>query len=105
MYRFWELAIETASPGSQKRFLASFEQYTRAVVQEAQDRQSKRIIRTVEEYFSLRRYTIGTQPAFAFLELDLDLPQEILDHPVITELEILSTDMIILSNVSARYSP
>lgn len=97
--RFWELAIKTASPGSQKRFLEYYEQYTQSVVQQAVDRQNKHI-RTVDEYFAVRRDTIGAKPSFAVLELDFNLPQEVLDHPTIKEMEILSIDMIILGNVS-----
>ena len=97
--RFWELASKTASPGAQKRFLEYYSQYTQAVVQQAQDRYEDHV-RTVDEYFSVRRDTIGAKPSFAILELDLNLPQEVLDHPVIKEMEILSTDMIILGNVS-----
>ena len=91
--------MKTASPGSQQRFLSSYAQYTQAVVQQAQDRYDKHV-RTVDEYFSVRRDTIGAKPSFAILELDLNLPQEVLDHPVIKEMEILSIDMILLGNVS-----
>ncbi|KZV73706.1 terpenoid synthase [Peniophora sp. CONT] len=101
--QFWELAIKTASPGSQERFIDRYAQYTKAVVRQAEDRQNK-VILTVEEYFPLRRDTIGAKPAFAFLELNLDRPQAALNHPVIGELEILSTDMIILSNDIVSYN-
>lgn len=99
--RFWELAIKTASPESQKRFLEYYAQYTQAVVQQAVDRHNKHV-RNVDEYFFVRRDTIGAKPSFAVLELDLNLPQEVMDHPVIKEMEILSIDMIILGNVSVH---
>lgn len=98
LHRFWVLAIRTASPGSQERFLKSYYQYTQAVVQEALDRQEG-VIYSVDDYFLLRRETIGAKPAFAILELNLCLSQEVLDHPVVKEMEILCVDMIILSNV------
>ncbi|VDC01312.1 unnamed protein product [Peniophora sp. CBMAI 1063] len=101
--QFWELAIKTASPGSQKRFLESYAQYTQAVVQQAEDRHNKHV-RNVDEYFYVRRDTIGAKPSFAVLELDLNLPQEVMDHPVIKEMEILSIDMIILGNDIASYN-
>ncbi|VDB91880.1 unnamed protein product [Peniophora sp. CBMAI 1063] len=102
--QFWELAIETASPGSQKRFLEYYDQYARSVVREAQIRNDDIPIASVEEYFLLRRLTIGAKPAFAIIELDLDLPQEVVDHPVIREMEVLSVDMIILSNDIVSYN-
>ena len=97
--RFWELAIKTASPQSQRRFIKTYRAYIQAVVQEAVDRGRKHI-RNVEEYFEVRRDTIGTRPSFALLELDMNLPEKAVQHPVIEEMTILATDMIILDNVS-----
>ncbi|KZV73684.1 terpenoid synthase [Peniophora sp. CONT] len=101
--QFWERAIQTASPGSQKRFLDYSAQYTQAVVQEAEDRQND-YIRTVDEYLVVRRDTSGVKPCFAIIELGLSLPQEVVDHPVIKEMEILGTDMILLFNDIASYN-
>ena len=56
-------------------------------------------IRNVKEYFEVRRDTIGTRPSFALLGLDMNLPEEAVQHPVIEEMTILATDMIILDNV------
>ena len=68
------------------------------MVQQAVDRGHKHI-RSVEEYFEVRRDTIGASPAFVLLELDMNLPDEVVQHPVIEELITLATDMIILDNV------
>jgi hypothetical protein len=68
------------------------------VVQQAVDRGHKHI-RSVDEYFEVRRDTIGTRPAFALLELDMNLPDEAVQHPVVEEMTVLATDMIILANV------
>ena len=56
-------------------------------------------IRSVEEYFEVRRDTIGASPAFALLELDMNLPDEAVHHPVVEEMTLLAADMIILANV------
>jgi len=101
--QFWELAIKTASPGSQKRFIETFGTYTQSVVQQATDRTHKHI-RTVQEYLEVRRDTIGAKPSFAILETPLDLPEEAVRHPVIQELSILSIDMILLGNDIASYN-
>jgi hypothetical protein len=56
-------------------------------------------IRTVQEYFEIRRDTIGVKPSFALIELDMNLPDEAVQHPVVGELTLLAIDMIILDNV------
>lgn len=66
---------------------------------QAADRTHK-YIRTVDEYLEARRDTIGAKPSFAILETGLNLPDEVVRHPIIDELSILSIDMILLGNVS-----
>ncbi|KAH8981004.1 terpenoid synthase [Lactarius akahatsu] len=101
--QFWELAIKTASPQAQKRFIEVYGAFVRAIVQEAADRDRKHI-RSIEEYFELRRDTISARPAFALIELDTNLPDEAVNHPVIEEMTILAVDMIILDNDIASYN-
>lgn len=96
--RFWELAISSSSPSSRRRFITKFDQYTDAVVQQARDRDS-RLLRSIEDYFAVRRLTIGTEPSYIPLELEMCLPDEVIDHPTIVALSLLVTDMIILDNV------
>ncbi|KAI9457947.1 terpenoid synthase [Lactarius psammicola] len=100
---FWELAIQTASPQSQKRFIKGYDAFSQAVVKQAANRGRKYIV-TVQEYFEVRRDTIGSRPAFALIELDLNLPDEAVEHPVIEEMIVLATDMIVLSNDIASYN-
>lgn len=102
--QFWELAIKSASPGSQKRFIETFGTYTQSVVQQAADRTHKHV-RTIDEYLEVRRDTIGAKPSFAILELALEnLTDEAVRHPVINELSILTIDMILLGNDIASYN-
>lgn len=68
------------------------------MVQRAADRRRKHIWR-VEEYFELRRDAIGARLAFALIELDINLPEEAVQHPVVEEMSVLAIDMIILDNV------
>ncbi|KAI0293868.1 isoprenoid synthase domain-containing protein [Multifurca ochricompacta] len=56
-------------------------------------------IRNIEEYIEARRETIGGAPAFALVELGMNLPDEAVNHPVIEELSMLATDMIWVANV------
>jgi len=101
--QFWELAIETASPQSQKRFIETYGFYAQAVVQEAADR-SHKLIRSVQEYFEVRRDTVGARPCFALLELDKNLPDEAVRHPVVEEMTTLAVDMIMLCNDIVSYN-
>jgi hypothetical protein len=70
-----------------------------SLVQKDKDHTQKHI-RTINEYLELRRDTIGVKPAFAILEIGLDLPDEAVCHPVINELSNLAREMILLDNVS-----
>ncbi|KAF8483510.1 terpenoid synthase [Russula ochroleuca] len=101
--QFWELAIKTASPQSQKRFIETFATYTQAVVQQAADRTHEHV-RSIQEYLEVRRDTIGAKPSFAILETGMNLPDEAVQHPVIQEMSILSIDMILLGNDIASYN-
>ena len=69
------------------------------MVQQAADR-ANHYFRTIDEYLEVRRDTIGAKPSFAILELEMDIPDEVMHHPIIEELSILTIDMILLGNVS-----
>ncbi|KAI0026900.1 isoprenoid synthase domain-containing protein [Vararia minispora EC-137] len=92
--QFWELAVGKASAGAKKRF---------AVVQQAAD-SNNRYIRTVDEYLEVRRETIGIEYSLALLEFDVDVSDEVHDHPVLKELSILCCDMILLDNDIMSYN-
>lgn len=98
MDRFWERAVKTASPQSQKRIVNAFGTYTQSMVQQAADR-SHAHIRDIDSYLQVRRETVATKPAFALFELDMDLPDEVVNHPVIQDLSVWAADMHSLANV------
>ncbi|KAJ8508570.1 hypothetical protein ONZ45_g9172 [Pleurotus djamor] len=94
---FWTRALGAASGSSAERFIAHFDTYTSAVLQEAIDRDEGRI-RTFNEYMSLRRMTIGFHPSADFFFLGDHIPDKHIYHPAITSLEQLAIDMTILGN-------
>ncbi|KAF7349057.1 Terpene cyclase [Mycena venus] len=100
---FWANAILTATSGSQKRFVNAFQSYMDAVVQQADDRNSRRI-RDVNSYFEVRRDTIGAKPSFAICEIHMGLPDAIITHPVIAKLTGLCIDMLIIGNDLCSYN-
>ncbi|GJJ08044.1 hypothetical protein Clacol_002251 [Clathrus columnatus] len=101
--QFWENAIRRVSPIVQTRFINEFQAYLNAVVDEATDRES-RYIRNIEDYFKIRRNTIGAKPSFAICEMYMNIPEEVMRHPVIKKLRELAIDMIIIGNDLCSYN-
>ncbi|KAI0089641.1 isoprenoid synthase domain-containing protein [Irpex rosettiformis] len=101
--QFWDRAKKTATPEAVQRFVDSFKDYLDAVVIQAGDRDQDRIC-TVDEYFEARSNNIGSRPCYAISELHLSIPDYVFYHPVIKELELLITYLIILDNDMASYN-
>ena len=72
--------------------------YLVAVVQQQGDYDTD-TIRTIDSYFEMRRDNVGVRPCYALQEYDLNLGDEVIYNPVITELSDYIIDMIILDNV------
>ena len=55
-------------------------------------------------YIEMRRETSGCKPVFDLIEysLDLELPDAVVEHPVIVALNNAANDLVTWSNVSAR---
>jgi len=100
--RFSLQAIQVASASSWNRFIANYAEYLDAVIDESADRVAGHI-RSIPEYLELRRLTIGGYPSFLCLELGLDIPDEVMEHPKIKSLLGLVAETIILTNVSTFY--
>jgi hypothetical protein len=96
--RFWELAIQTATATAQRRFVDTFGQYMNAVVQQAEDR-TQHHIRSLDSYLDVRRDTIGAKPSFAILELEMDIPDHVFNHPTLENLRLWVIDMLCIGNV------
>jgi len=59
--------IQTASPGSQQRFIETFDFFFQSVTQQAIDR-AQGEIPDLESYIALRRDTSGCKPCWALIE-------------------------------------
>ncbi|KAI0067235.1 terpenoid synthase [Artomyces pyxidatus] len=101
--QFFELAIKTASPSSQRHFIESFAEYVNAVIEEADDRVHDRV-RNIEDYLSLRRQTAGPYPSYFPCELNVDLPDEVISHPTIANLMRWVAESIALTNDVYSYN-
>ncbi|KAG6867045.1 hypothetical protein C0993_007245 [Termitomyces sp. T159_Od127] len=96
--QFWHLSSQYASSGARRRFIEAMDTYTTSIVREAQDR-AENYIRSLDEYVSLRRDTVGVKPSLVVLEFGLSLPDEFFDDPVVQRLTNACVDIVILSNV------
>ncbi|GJE99460.1 terpene synthase [Phanerochaete sordida] len=101
--QFWLNALACSSKTFQARFVDEWQMYVDSVVEQARDRDYTRL-RSVEEHLALRRFTIGSRPSFAILELGLDIPQEVFDTPVLVDLRDTITDILSLDNDMASYN-
>jgi hypothetical protein len=53
----------------------------------------------------VRRDTIGAYPSFTLLELDMNIPDEVMAHEAMIRLLLNATDMVILANVRSLLFP
>ena len=91
--------MQSATAVSQKRFIQGWDEFFEGIVQESIDKQDHRIL-DVKSYIDARRRTCGSMSAFAMIELELDIPDEVMAHPAIPEMILAAADMAGLSNVS-----
>ena len=96
------MAIDSVEPGSSclQNFISEFDAYTAAVAREMNDHRMKHI-RNVEDYLTLRRDTCGVAPSLAIIESGLDLPADVLHHPVVANLTKGAIKLI--GTINVRY--
>ena len=91
--------LTTSEDACVSRFIRDFDLYMKSMRQEAEDREKKRV-RAVDDYLQLRRETFAAQASLSFLSFGLELPEEVLSHPVMQTMTIAAMDLICISNVS-----
>jgi hypothetical protein len=74
-----------------------------SMVQKAQDRTEDHI-RGIDEYFEVRRVTIGVKAAIVINEIRMNIPDEVLRNEHIETLISASTDMILIANDLYSYN-
>ncbi|KAG2046914.1 terpenoid synthase [Suillus hirtellus] len=96
---------ETAGPGCTKRFIDGMDLWFIAAAKEVENR-AKGHINDVESYIELRRDLSGCKACFAFTEFacQIDLPDEVVSHPVVIALEEAANDFISWSNDIFSYN-
>ncbi|KAF8629977.1 hypothetical protein AX17_005542 [Amanita inopinata Kibby_2008] len=102
---FFSRLVQTAGPGCRERFIESMQLFFTAVAQQALDRASG-MTPDLESYITVRRDTSGCKPCFQLIEYvgRFDLPQEVVEHPVIQSLEEATNDLVTWSNDIFSYN-
>lgn len=74
--------------------------FFQAVTQQALDR-ANGVVPDLDSYIALRRDTSGCKPCWALIEFahNLDLPNEVMEHPTIVALGEATNDLVTWSNV------
>lgn len=100
-YSYWSRCIADAKPAVQHRFKETLAQFFESVNLQARDRDAN-TIPDLESFIDIRRDTSGCKSVFDLVEyaMDIELPDEVLDHPVIAALKQGSNDLVTWSNVS-----
>ena len=75
--------------------------FFKAVIIQARDRAAG-VVPDLEDYIAVRRDTSGCKPCWALIEYayGLDLPDEVMEHPIIQSLDEATNDLVTWSNVS-----
>ncbi|KAG1852781.1 isoprenoid synthase domain-containing protein [Suillus subalutaceus] len=96
---------ETSGPGCAKRFIESNDVWFILAAKEM-DNRLKGHVNNVESYIEMRRILSGLKPSFALIEFagQIDLPDEVVSHPVIMALEEAAIDWVAWSNDIFSYN-
>lgn len=78
-------------------YVNPWDSYMRACIERARDR-TTRTSRSIDGYLFRRRDTVG---CFVLYEVDLNIPEEVLNHPIIAGMRDWSAYMLITANVSS----
>ena len=68
------------------------------MIDEASDR-TRGHVRGIVDFLELRRLTAGAYASFFSVELGLDIPDEVMEHPALELLRSLTADSTVLTNV------
>ncbi|KAJ8597532.1 terpenoid synthase [Rhizopogon salebrosus TDB-379] len=97
--------MQTGGSGCTERFINTMDLFFIAVALQSDDR-AKGWIPDLESYITIRRDTSGCKPCFALIEYAarIDLPDEVMSHPVIMAMEEATNDLVTWSNDIFSYN-
>ncbi|KAI0655721.1 terpenoid synthase [Cubamyces menziesii] len=99
LHHIWRRFRATASPGACNRFFGAVEGWMNSQVEQARNRSTDEIP-SVESFIVLRRQTIGGPIVEAMVEysLDLQIPENVWEHPVLQEMSKAVIDIMTWPN-------
>ncbi|KAH9043372.1 isoprenoid synthase domain-containing protein [Lactarius pseudohatsudake] len=102
---YWSRCIRDCAPAVQQRFKSSMQMFFQAVHQQALFR-ANGVVPDLETYIDMRRDTSGCKPVFDLIEysLDLELPDVVVEDPVIVALNQGANDLVTWSNDIFSYN-
>ncbi|KAF8830965.1 hypothetical protein HHX47_DHR1000254 [Lentinula edodes] len=102
---FWGRCIRGASSGCQSRFKDNLGLFFQAVSNQTKSRDAG-VIPDLESYIEIRRNTSGCKPCWALIEyaLDIDLPDFVVEDPIIIALNQTTNDLVTWSNDIFSYN-
>ncbi|KAF7350741.1 Terpene cyclase [Mycena sanguinolenta] len=101
--QFWLNAMRISTRTFQCRFIDEFQIYLDSMVQKAQDR-TENHNRSIDEYFEVRRVTIGVKAAVIINEIEMNIPEAVMQNEHIVTLIGAVTDMILIANDVYSYN-
>jgi len=103
-HSYWKRLVKDGSPGAQQRFMSTMDLFFQAITIQAKDRRDG-TIPDLDPYIAVRRDTSGCKPCWALIEYanDLDIPDEVMEHPVMEALGEATNDLVTWSNVSPSF--
>lgn len=93
----------TIDPFHWPQFISTNAEFAKNTVREALDREASQDVRTsrdLQSYMITRRETIGTRPCLVLMRSTrrLYIPDRVLDHEVVAEMENYALDMVYIAN-------
>lgn len=90
----------TVTESTRHRFILALDMYLQAIVQQAEERTRAELLE-LQPYIALRRKTSGYKSCWVLIEYanHLDIPDAVMENPVIRELGDAANDFLIWSNV------
>jgi hypothetical protein len=84
--------------------MSTMDLFFQAITIQAKDRRDG-VIPDLDSYISVRRDTSGCKPCWALVEYanGLDIPDEVIEHPIVEALGEAANDLVAWSNVSPSH--
>ncbi|KAF7357309.1 Terpene cyclase [Mycena sanguinolenta] len=95
--------MHISTPTFQHHFIDKFQIYLDSMVQNAQDRMEDHN-RSIDEYFEVRRVTIGVKAAVIINGIEMNIPEAVMRNERIATLIAAATDMILIANDVYSYN-